>query len=163
VAISRYSRRDAPIADMRATTYPIRTTTAYQLAIVARPRGGDWLCDELTALSREGIEILVSMLTPEEAQELGLDRESIACEDAAITFVNVPIPDRSVPNDKQHFLSKVDLIAEWIRQGRSVGVHCRACICRCSCGSAGTRTKLLSSLSLRADAQFPIRLSNAGG
>jgi hypothetical protein len=36
----------------------------------------DWLCEEISALSREGVEILVSMLTDEEAEELGLNDES---------------------------------------------------------------------------------------
>src|ERR1700743_3176736 len=43
-----------------------------RLAIVPRPRGGDWLADDLHALRREGIDILVSLLTPSEVEELGL-------------------------------------------------------------------------------------------
>ncbi len=86
---------------MKATIYPIKEATPNRIAIVARPRGDDWLCDELSALSREGIDVLVSMLTEEEANELGLRRESQECgAAAAITFVNLPIPDRSVPLDK---------------------------------------------------------------
>ena len=34
------------------------------LAIVARPRGDDWLEEDLANLKRGGIEILVSLLTP---------------------------------------------------------------------------------------------------
>jgi len=37
---------------------------------MARPRGGDWLQDEILALKRSGISILVSLLTPEEEDEL---------------------------------------------------------------------------------------------
>ncbi len=84
---------------VKATIYPITGVTPHRVAIVARPRGGDWLCDELSALSREGIDVLVSMLADEESTELGLDRESDDCEAAAITFVNLPIPDRSVPTE----------------------------------------------------------------
>jgi hypothetical protein len=56
------------------------------MAIVARPRGNDWLCDEISALSGEGIEILVSMLTDEETDELGLNDELAECGAAGITF-----------------------------------------------------------------------------
>ena len=70
---------------VKATIYPIRAVTPHRVAIVARPRGGDWLCDELSALSSEGIDVLVSMLTDEESTELGLERESADCEAAAIT------------------------------------------------------------------------------
>ncbi len=71
---------------MKTTIYSIKEAAPNRIAILARPRGGDWLCDEMTALSREGIDVLVSMLTEEEADELGLHRESGACEAAAIKF-----------------------------------------------------------------------------
>lgn len=117
---------------MRATTYPIRTATPGRLAIVARPRGGDWLCDEITALSREGIDVLVSMLTPDETEELGLCGEAEECQAANLTFFNIPLLDRSVPQNTDDFLRRVESVAELVRGGRSVGVHCRASIGRAS-------------------------------
>ena len=117
---------------VRATIYPIRAVAPHRVAIVARPRGGDWLCDELSALSKGGIDVLVSMLTDEESTELGLERESEDCEAAAITFVNLPIPDRSVPADADEFLHSVEQLAEMVKQGRFLGVHCRASIGRSS-------------------------------
>jgi hypothetical protein len=73
---------------MKATIYLIKAAAPNRIAIVARPRGGDWLCDELSALSREGIDVLVSMMTGEESNELGLERESEDCGATGITFVN---------------------------------------------------------------------------
>src|SRR5215470_10176332 len=116
---------------MKPTIYPIIAAPS-RIAIVARPRGGDWLGDEIAALAREGIDVLVSMLTEEEARELGLERESEECRTAAITFVNVPVPDRSVPADRNEFLRQVDELAELVRKGRFLGVHCRASIGRSS-------------------------------
>jgi hypothetical protein len=106
---------------VKATIYPIRAVTPHRIAIVARPRGGDWLSDELSALSRGGIDVLVSMLTDEESTELGLERESEDCEAAAITFVNLPMPDRSVPADADEFLRRVEQLAEMVREGRFLG------------------------------------------
>jgi len=117
---------------MKATIYSIKTAAPDRIAIVARPRGGDWLCDELTALSAEGIDVLVSMLTEEESRELGLETESENCNAAAITFVNIPVPDRSVPLDKLKFLQAVDRLAQLVREGKFVAVHCRASIGRSS-------------------------------
>ena len=117
---------------MKATVYSINEAAPNRIAIVARPRGGDWLCDELSALSREGIDVLVSMLTEKEANELGLHRESAECEAVAIKFVNLPIPDRSVPLDTDAFLRTVEHLAEMVRAGRFLGVHCRASIGRSS-------------------------------
>ena len=99
---------------MKATIYPIDAAAPNRIAIVARPRGGDWLRDELSALSREEIDVLVSMLTEEESKELGLERESEDCEAIAIKFVNLPIPDRSVPSDNDDFLRSVERLAEMV-------------------------------------------------
>jgi hypothetical protein len=93
---------------MKASLYLITAAAPNRIAIVARPRGGDWLLDELSALASEGIDVLVSMLTEEEANELELQRESEECRASAISFVNLPIPDRSVPSDKNDFLQHVE-------------------------------------------------------
>ena len=86
--------------------------------------------------------MLVSMLTPEEAQALGLNRESEECRAAAMSFINIPIPDRSVPRDKDDFLRYVDHVAELVRQGRSVAVHCRVGIGRSSVLAASVLVRL---------------------
>ena len=126
---------------LKATVYPIAGATRNRIAIVARPRGNDWLCDEITAFSREGIEILVSMLTDEEAEELGLNDESAECAAAGISFVNVAIPDRSVPSDTNAFLGSVEQLVARVRQGRYLAVHCRA--------SIGRSTVLAASILVR--------------
>ena len=43
-----------------------------RLAIAPRPRGGDWLEDDVRLLQRAGVDVIVSALTPVEAEELGL-------------------------------------------------------------------------------------------
>jgi hypothetical protein len=45
------------------------------LAISARPRGGDWLDDELSGWRKAGIEVVVSLLEPGEAASLDLAHE----------------------------------------------------------------------------------------
>jgi len=61
------------------------------MSIVARPRGNEWLSDEVSAFSREGIDTLSSMLTDEEAVELGLEQEAAECTASGIQFVNMAI------------------------------------------------------------------------
>jgi protein-tyrosine phosphatase len=127
---------------LKATVYPITDATPNHIAIVARPRGNDWLCEEINALSREGIEILVSMLTDEEAEELGLNDESAECAAVGISFVNVAIPDRSVPSDTNAFLRSVEQLATRVREGRYLAVHCRASIGRSSVLAASILVRL---------------------
>jgi len=47
-----------------------------KLALAARPRGGDWLEDEIAAWRDAGINAIVSLLTAEEEQELDLGRKA---------------------------------------------------------------------------------------
>ena len=68
-----------------------------KLAIVARPRGGDWLEDEARGLRRAGVDLVVSLLETDEAGQLGLASETKVLEATGLRFVAFPIPDRGVP------------------------------------------------------------------
>jgi hypothetical protein len=49
------------------------------VAIMPKPRAGDWLEDEIKGLSLIGVNILVSLLTADEVYELGLKEEHKIC------------------------------------------------------------------------------------
>ncbi|HKO20396.1 MAG TPA: hypothetical protein VJU82_16075, partial [Acidobacteriaceae bacterium] len=101
-----------------------------KLAIVPRPRGGDWLNDEMAAIRTAGIDVLVSTLEFAEARDLGLEREEVAAREAGLRFVSFPIQDRSIPGDLPAFERLLGFLERSIREGKRVGVHCRACIGR---------------------------------
>jgi protein-tyrosine phosphatase len=110
---------------MTKNVYWISAAQPHRIAIVARPRGNDWLEDDLNRLSSEGIGMLVSMLTPEEAAELGLSEEERLCDQCGISFFNLPIADRSVPNEFR-IGALLDTLVKQVQPGRGVGFHCRA-------------------------------------
>jgi protein-tyrosine phosphatase len=110
----------------------LNLSTTSKLAIVPRPRGGDWLDDEIRNLRRDGIDVLVSLLTPEEEKELGLNGEAAACEEGSIEFRNFPIPDRQFPASSQTFRAFVEELRALRLQGKNIGAHCRAGIGRSS-------------------------------
>jgi protein-tyrosine phosphatase len=107
------------------------------VAIVPRPRGGDWLEDELRRIKFAGIDVLVSMLQADEAVELGLAEEAQLCQAAEITFRSFPIADRQTPSSTASFAIFVEELRAETRAGRCVGVHCRASIGRSSLLLAG--------------------------
>jgi protein-tyrosine phosphatase len=113
------------------TIYWIMAAQPYRLAIVARPRGNDWLSDEIEDLSQKGVGVLVSLLTPDETEELGLLDEQRFCQEFKIQFFNFPIPDRSVP-DERGLRDLLERLIEQVHLGRGVGFHCRAGIGRSS-------------------------------
>jgi hypothetical protein len=101
----------------------IETGNDLRLAIVPRPRGGDWLEDEAAAMKKAGIDILVSMLRDEEAVELGLTAEAATCRTAGIEFKSFPIQDREVPSSLASFSAFVEQLRAELHSGRSVAVH----------------------------------------
>ncbi len=103
-----------------------------RLAIVPRPRGGDWLLDNLRTLKQSGIEVLVSLLTKAESDELGLSEEARCCAQIGITYLVFPIEDRSVPDSRNDFSRFTELAYSELKKGSALGIHCRACIGRSS-------------------------------
>src|SRR5215831_14148883 len=94
-----------------------------KLALAARPRGGDWLEDEISAWQRADIQTVFSLLTPDEEAELDLAQEARTAQAQGMTFVSFPIPDRSVPGS-QLTTALAQLDAE-LMAGRNVVLHCR--------------------------------------
>lgn len=93
--------------------------------MAARPRGGDWLEDEITAWRRAGIDTVVSLLTPEEQQSLDLDREGSAVKREGMEFISFPIPDRQVPGSPTELAAILEKIDRELSLDRNVVVHCR--------------------------------------
>jgi len=102
-----------------------------RLAIMARPRGNDWLESEIEAWKTAGVEVVVSLLEPEEVSELELAREPALCGERGIAFLSYPIPDRGVPESEETRQLASRLAAD-LTCGRSLAIHCRAGIGRSS-------------------------------
>jgi len=108
-----------------------------RLAIATRPRGGDWLNDDIALVRRLGWGILVSALERSEQFELGLAAESPVAISVGIDFRSFPIPDRSTPQLEALLLFARGLHQELLA-GASVAVHCRMGIGRSSLICAAT-------------------------
>jgi protein-tyrosine phosphatase len=107
-------------------------TDGVRLAIMARPRGREWLLDDIRFLQRAGVDVIVSALTAAENEELGLIEERQCCQETGVRFVSFPIEDRSVPSSSGEFKELIDSVVDYLRNGKSVAVHCRAGIGRSS-------------------------------
>jgi protein-tyrosine phosphatase len=95
------------------------------LAIVARPRGGEWLADDVRDWRQKGIEIVISLLTNSENQDLGLTQEAATCAAQGIAFVAFPIADRAVPPSLREMRQLVETVTKQLTQGKNVAIHCR--------------------------------------
>jgi protein-tyrosine phosphatase len=110
---------------MRATVYWVEGPWRGRLAILPRPRGGDWLEDEILAWRQAGIQLVVSTLTPEEIGELDIAREQELCEANGIRFLAFPITDRGVPVSSGAAVDLVRRLERCLTEGTTVAVHCR--------------------------------------
>jgi protein-tyrosine phosphatase len=108
------------------------------LAVVLRPRGDDWLQDELLRMKQGGIQILVSLLEEEEAASLGLAQEGSVANQIGMQFVCFPIPDVHVPPNLDSFRKFAEGLASRLQAGVSVGVHCRGSVGRATVTAACT-------------------------
>ncbi|WP_157536641.1 protein-tyrosine phosphatase family protein [Kitasatospora mediocidica] len=116
---------------MRPTLFTVEHPGPGRLSTMAKPRGGDWLDDEMTALRGYGVDTLVCALTPPELAELGLVDEPRAAVAAGLRFVAIPIPDRTVPDHPTVLPTLRELAAE-LAGGARIVTHCRAGIGRSS-------------------------------
>ena len=96
-----------------------------RLALAARPRGGDWLEDELGAWRRAGVETVFSLLTREEEDDLDLRGERQAVKAQGMDFLSLPIGDRQVPGSAADLAAALKHADAKLAQGRNVVVHCR--------------------------------------
>lgn len=96
-----------------------------RLAISARPRGGDWLGEEMRAWRRAGIDIVVSLLVPDEAADLDLEQEKALSERNGIEFRSFPIVDRSVPAPGPAMRDFLSEISSHLSKGKNIVIHCR--------------------------------------
>ena len=103
-----------------------------RLGIVPRPRGGDWLADEVRSWKASQIDVVASLLTSEEAAELDLQAEEALAREEGLEYYAFPIPDYSVPRSRADLLRYLSRLAEALELGKNVAVHCRAGIGRSS-------------------------------
>lgn len=100
-----------------------------RLSLLARPRGGGRLDDELAGLVGAGVEVLVSLLTRPEEAELGLGQERRLVERRGLRYVALPVPDLGVPDAATARAVAGDLAAE-LASGAHVALHCRGTLGR---------------------------------
>jgi protein-tyrosine phosphatase len=95
------------------------------------PRGGQWLVYTVKDWSSEGVNAVVSLLDPVEAKQLDVQHEADLCARHSIRFIAFPIPDRGVPK-REALLKLLEELAQLLRNGQRVVVHCRLGIGRSS-------------------------------
>jgi polymorphic toxin system DSP-PTPase phosphatase-like protein len=110
---------------MSTKLYWIHGPWVGKLAVAARPRGGDWLEDEISSWRRSGVDTVLSLLVPEEELELNLKDEAKEVKLLGMRFVSYPIPDRQVPGYEAKLTKTMEMLDADLQSGKNLAVHCR--------------------------------------
>jgi protein-tyrosine phosphatase len=127
---------------MRPRLHVIETPAVGRLATMSHPRGGGWLADDMAAMAGLGVAVLVSALTEDEYHRLAIAGVAEAARSAGLEYVEFPIADRGVPDPSADVSRLADRLADDLRTGRSVVIHCWAAIGRSSLLAAATLVRL---------------------
>jgi len=122
---------------MKPDMYWISGPRPGKLAISSRPRGGDWLEDEIRGWREAKVNRVISLLEKDEERQLELDGESRLAESAGVRFVSFPVQDRGVPASVDAAVSLLQSINQALERGENVAVHCRQGIGRAAVVAAG--------------------------
>ena len=96
-----------------------------KLALAARPRGGEWLQDELDSWRRAGVHTVFSLLTTEEERDLDLLDEERETKGHGMAFKSFPSPDRQVPDSETKLAKVLEKLDKELASGKNVVLHCR--------------------------------------
>jgi hypothetical protein len=143
---------------MRAELYTVAHGGPSHLSVLAWPRGGEWLPDEVQGWRTAGVDVVFSLLTPSEGEELELTEEAALCRRAGMTFIAFPLADRSVPVPEARADPLVAELVGLLTAGEHVAIHCRMGIGRSAMLAAATLIALGQSRS-RHWLRWPLRVA----
>ena len=110
---------------MYTTPFWIEGEWPGRLAVSPRPRGGDWLEDEMKHWRRERVNAVASLLMPDEVQEFDLELERKHCEALGISFYALQIIDRNAPSSTKTARELIGQLTAELSARKNVLVHCR--------------------------------------
>ncbi len=110
---------------MKTDLYWIESPTPGRLAVMPRPRGGDWLADEVRAWRAAGVNVVLSLLTSTEVGNFDLTQEGALCQAEGMEFLTFPITDRTAPTSKLALSKLLKNLATRLEAGTNIAIHCR--------------------------------------
>jgi protein-tyrosine phosphatase len=110
---------------MRQELYWIDESWPGRLAVGPRPRGGDWLKDDISGWKQAHVDGVLSLLTAEEERDFDLCDEASEARSQGMNFASFPIPDRQIPQSESKLAEVLEGVTRDLFAGRNVLIHCR--------------------------------------
>ena len=116
------------------------------LYVMPKPgKGGAPVAEDIAALKAEGIHTVVSLLEADELIAEGLEHEAQLCEESNLQYLNFPIEDHQVPDDRDAAMAFIHSLKDELNQGKNIAIHCR--------GGVGRTGTLAAALMFACDLQ----------
>jgi protein-tyrosine phosphatase len=109
-----------------AGIYRIDAIGEGSLAISAHPASSADADSRIAEIAASGIDRVISLLEPAEAQSLGLQHEGDLVSAQAMDFLSFPIPDMGLPESIDAFAQLSRRLYRQIHAGGHTLIHCRA-------------------------------------
>ena len=109
---------------MRAALHVIAGPGPGQLATIAHPRADAWTTEQLSALARTGVDVLVSALTTTEHHRLGFGDTAAAAAAYGLAFLPFPVADGVPREEAAKVVGLAGHLAAQVRAGRFVVTQC---------------------------------------
>jgi len=104
----------------------IDTNTGSRIVTMPHPDGGARLRNCLEELKGEGVQGILSLLDPKEAERIGLEEEPALCIELGMEFFSLPIEDFGVPTDFYEAVDFLHPLAKRVADGFVLAIHCYA-------------------------------------
>ncbi len=108
-----------------AEIYWVDATLPGKVGVCERPRGGNFLRDDMHHLRQLGVDVLVSALVDQEVERAWLLPAPEAATLAGIELVRIPTSNLGTPNLEDVF-PLLEQLAARVRDGHGVAAHCWA-------------------------------------
>lgn len=102
------------------------------LGMMSRPCGDDDLTEEIEYWKKLSVDTVISFLTDEENEELGLEYERTDCRKEGFDFIKFPIEDRQFPDSYLKTKALLNIIVNKMNENNKILMHSRGGIGRVS-------------------------------
>jgi len=109
-----------------AGIYRVDAIGAGSLTIMAHPASSGDAASRIAEIAASGINQVISLLEPAEAQLLGLQHEGELVNATGMEFVSFPIPDMGLPVSVVEFAQLSRRLYRQAHAGSNSLIHCRA-------------------------------------